>query len=157
MVSVLKLVVASLPTSLNVVRSMVSCEPMIEAKGLRLQTTFDGTLGQIVSNRLKLKQIALNLLTNAAKYTLAGKIELGMSAVGDERWLLRVADTGRGMPPAVRDSLFKNFARTTKRGGTGLGTKIVHDVVAAHGGRVEVDSELGRGTTFSLWLPMSRQ
>ena len=58
------------------------------------------------------------------------------------------------MPPEVRDSLFTSKAVSTKPGGTGLGTKIVKDVVAAHGGSISVDSQEGVGTTFHIRLPL---
>jgi signal transduction histidine kinase len=67
---------------------------------------------------------------------------------------LSVIDTGRGMPPEVRDSLFGTEAISRKAGGTGLGTKIVKDVVDAHGGSITVASQEGVGTTFHLSLPV---
>ena len=67
---------------------------------------------------------------------------------------LAVADTGRGMPPEIRDRLFSARAVSTKKGGTGLGTKIVKDVVDAHRGKIWVDSEPGVGTTFHLRFPL---
>ncbi|MGH7228315.1 MAG: sensor histidine kinase, partial [Nitrospiraceae bacterium] len=66
---------------------------------------------------------------------------------------LSVADTGRGMSPETRDSLFTSRVISRKAGGTGLGTKIVKDVVDAHKGRITVKSEVGKGTTFHLTLP----
>jgi len=68
--------------------------------------------------------------------------------------LVSVSDTGRGMPPEVRDRLFTAHAISTKKEGTGLGTKIVKDVVDAHGGRISVESEQGVGTTFYMHLPI---
>ena len=68
--------------------------------------------------------------------------------------VIRVADTGRGMPPEIRDSLFTKGAISGKSGGTGLGTKIVKDVVVAHGGTITVESEQGTGTTFTMELPV---
>jgi signal transduction histidine kinase len=65
-----------------------------------------------------------------------------------------VMDTGLGMPPEVRESLFTDQAISRKIGGTGLGTKIVKDVVDAHRGEITVDSELGVGTTFRIRLPV---
>ena len=65
-----------------------------------------------------------------------------------------VEDTGRGMPPEIRDTLFTPAAKSSKRGGTGLGTKIVKDAVDAHHGRITVESELGVGTTFHIYLPL---
>ena len=67
---------------------------------------------------------------------------------------LAVADTGRGMTPEIRERLFSAKALSTKRGGTGLGTKIVKDVVDAHKGKIWVASELGVGTTFHLRFPL---
>jgi signal transduction histidine kinase len=68
--------------------------------------------------------------------------------------VLAVADTGRGMPPEVRNSLFTARAISRKPGGTGLGTKIVKDVVDAHGGEITVESKEGVGTIFTMRLPI---
>lgn len=65
-----------------------------------------------------------------------------------------MTDTGRGMPPEIRDSLFSARAVSRKAGGTGLGTKIVKDVVEAHKGQITVESEIGVGTTFHIRLPL---
>jgi signal transduction histidine kinase len=66
--------------------------------------------------------------------------------------VISVVDTGNGMSPEVRDSLFTYRAISSKAGGTGLGTKIVKDVVDAHGGTISVESEEGKGTTFHITL-----
>ena len=65
-----------------------------------------------------------------------------------------MADRGRGMPPEIRDRLFSAKAVSTKKGGTGLGSKIVKDVVDAHKGKIWVESEPGVGTTFHLRFPL---
>ena len=67
-----------------------------------------------------------------------------------------VTDTGRGMPPEIRDSLFTSRAISRKAGGTGLGTKIVKDVIDAHKGHINVESKVGEGTTFHLILPLQQ-
>jgi signal transduction histidine kinase len=67
--------------------------------------------------------------------------------------IFSVADTGRGMSSEVRESLFTNRVISRKHGGTGLGTRIVKDVVDAHGGWIRVESEEGKGTTFVFSLP----
>ena len=69
--------------------------------------------------------------------------------------IVSVADTGRGMPPEVRDSLFRSRIFSRKAGGTGLGMKIIKDVVDAHKGRITVESKEGVGTTFYLRLPLN--
>lgn len=138
---------------------VISCEPAIEAKGLRLQSAFDGALDEVVSNRLKLKQVALNLLTNAAKYTKAGQIELTMIAVAHERWRLRVADTGVGIGASDRERVFKEFERATGDDipGAGLGLAIVTELCRVLEGEICFDSQEGAGTIFEITFPMRLQ
>jgi len=97
-----------------------------------------------------------NLINNAiAEVPSGGSISVfGKEEVPGVGILVSVSDTGRGMPPEVRDRLFTTQAISTKKEGTGLGTKIVKDVVDAHGGRISVKSELGVGTTFYMYLPI---
>jgi signal transduction histidine kinase len=136
-----------------------SCAPAIEAKGLRLQTAFDGALDDVVSNRLKLKQIALNLLTNAAKYTKAGQIELTMIATEGECWRLRVSDTGVGIGASDRERVFKEFERATDDDipGVGLGLAIVKELCRVLEGDIRFDSQEGEGTIFEITFPMRLQ
>ncbi len=135
---------------------VVSCEPAIEGKGLRLQTSFDGALQMIVSNRLKLKQVALNLLTNATKYTRAGQVELSMTAVQDDRWCLRVSDTGVGIDASDRERVFKEFERAAADDipGAGLGLAIVKELCRVLEGEIRFDSHEGKGTVFEISFPM---
>ncbi len=97
-----------------------------------------------------------NLINNAipevpsgGTITIEGRVEEGNKAV-----LLSVADTGKGMKPEIRERLFTNRVVSTKSGGTGLGTKIVKDVVTSHGGSISVESQEGVGTTFYIRLPL---
>ena len=78
----------------------------------------------------------------------------GSHEPGSPQVALSVSDTGRGMPPHIRERLFSARAVSTKKGGTGLGTKIVKDVVDAHQGTIWVESEQGIGTSFHLQLPL---
>lgn len=97
-----------------------------------------------------------NLVNNAIAEVPSGGSVTVFGQVLPEQGLIeiKVADTGNGMPPDVRDSLFTPRVRSSKSGGTGLGTKIVKDVVTAHGGTISVESQLGEGTTFTLCLPI---
>ena len=100
----------------------------------------------------QLKQVVLNLLYNALEAMPEGGT-LALRTGGEPGWaLLSVADTGPGIPPAIRDSIFDPFF-TTKPEGTGLGLTLAHRLVEAHGGRLEVESEPGRGSAFRVWLP----
>ncbi|MFB9126926.1 sensor histidine kinase [Paraburkholderia dipogonis] len=135
---------------------VISCESAIEAKGLRLLTAFDGALDVVVSNRLKLKQVALNLLTNAAKYTKAGQVELSMTATENDRWRLRVSDTGVGIGASDRERVFKEFERATDEDipGAGLGLAIVKELCRVLQGEIRFDSQEGKGTIFEISFPM---
>jgi signal transduction histidine kinase len=90
---------------------VTTCRPAIEAKGLRLSTVFDAGVTMVLSNRIKVKQVALNLLSNATKYTNAGEIELAMGGHGEGGWYLRVADTGVGIAQSDRERVFDEFER----------------------------------------------
>lgn len=109
----------------------------------------------------RLKQVVLNLVTNAIKYTPAGgRVTLGLGRV--EQWArLTVTDTGPGIAPEEQQRIFERFyridkARSRAMGGAGLGLAIAMRITQLHGGRLEVTSEgiPGKGSTFSLWLPL---
>jgi heavy metal sensor kinase len=106
----------------------------------------------------RLKQLLLNLVDNAIKYTpKGGKVTLGLRRA--KGWaVLSVTDTGVGIPEKDLPHIFERFyrvdkARSRAAGGTGLGLPIVQWIVLAHGGRIEAQSEPGKGTTFTVWLP----
>jgi hypothetical protein len=138
---------------------VASCGPAIEAKGLRLDRSFDARLGSATSNRLKLKQIGLNLLTNAAKYTKAGEVELAMSARGDSHWCLRVSDTGVGIGASDQERVFEEFERANQEDvpGAGLGLAIVKELCRLLDGELRFASHEGAGTTFEIVFPLRLQ
>lgn len=114
------------------------------------------TLPLIQADERRLFNAMYNLVNNAVpevppggSVTVRGRTEQEGTAIS-----LSVVDTGKGMPPEVRDSLFTYQALSRKAGGTGLGTKIVKDVVDAHGGRITVETEQGLGTSFHITLPV---
>ena len=113
-------------------------------------------LPEIACYPAKLNQVVLNLIVNAIDACPAGGkvvISTGPAAQGVE---LRVSDNGTGIPPEIRDKIFDPFFTTKPPGqGTGLGLSICHGIVADHGGTIRVESEMGRGTTFTVWLPMA--
>ena len=110
---------------------------------------------------MRLRQILLNLAANAVKFTEVGSVTLRVMSVDGERdqVALEVIDTGIGIPPSEQDRLFAPFSQldgsiTRKFGGTGLGLAIVTDLVKLLGGRIDVESEPGVGTTFRATLPL---
>lgn len=136
----------------NVVKTL---RLLVSQKNISLGTENLDALPPIQADERRLFNVFYNLVNNAipevpsgGTITIRGEVQL------DKRTLvLWVSDTGRGMPPEVRDSLFTKRVISRKPGGTGLGTKIVKDVIDAHGGWIKVESEEGRGTTFTLGLP----
>jgi two-component system phosphate regulon sensor histidine kinase PhoR len=101
----------------------------------------------------------LNLLDNALKYNQpGGQVTLRLSQQ-DQQAVLEVSDTGIGIPPESVPRIFERFYRVDKgrardEGGTGLGLAIVKHVVQTHGGQVDVESRMGKGTTFRVKLPL---
>ena len=127
-----------------------------EHRRVRLSTLNLEDLPVIQADESRLFNAIYNLVNNAIPETPAGgtvTIEGRHQSDGDTLTLL-VSDTGRGMPPEVRDSLFSRRVISRKVGGTGLGTKIVKDVVDSHFGSITVESEEEKGTTFLITLPL---
>ena len=99
-------------------------------------------------------QVFQNLLSNAIKYTPQGEITVGAEATDVNKVRCWVRDTGMGIPPDRLLKIFEKFETDpTKKGGLGLGLPIVKQIVEAHGGQIFVESEVGRGSTFSFVLP----
>ena len=143
----------------------VSFEPLTSAKGLSLKCEIDPELkGTFISDPLRLRQIVNNLLSNAVKFTSEGGITLTASFVpkGDPAFSgnhlkLSVIDTGKGMEPGDRERIFQEFTRlpgAQGEEGFGLGLSIVRMLVQLLEGRIEVDSVLGKGSTFTLRVPL---
>jgi len=111
-------------------------------------------------DRAQLGLLLSNLLDNALRHTSAkGSVCVRLEA-SESRATLQVNDTGEGIPASELPRVFERFyrvdkARTRQTGGTGLGLAIVRHVAEAHGGTVRVDSELGRGSTFTVSLPVA--
>ncbi len=127
-----------------------------DEKGIALRTEGLDGLPAILADRQRLYSAFYNLINNAIpEVSPGGAITVrGRLADTGDAMLLSVSDTGRGMPKDVRDSLFSDRAISRKAGGSGLGTRIVKDVVDAHGGRITVESQEGIGTTFLIQLPL---
>jgi two-component system phosphate regulon sensor histidine kinase PhoR len=132
-------------------------QPKAEERGQTLHTAaMDGL--QVLADPAALRQILLNLVDNAVKYTPAGgKVEIAAAAAGD-RTLISVRDTGIGIPRADIHRIFERFyrvdkARSRQLGGTGLGLAIVKHLLEAQHATITVESELNRGSTFTLSLP----
>ncbi len=108
----------------------------------------------VVHDPVQIQQVALNLLLNAIQaIPEAGRIEIRLENRGDFA-VLRVSDTGRGIPRSILPKIFRPFF-TTRKEGTGLGLPLTRGIVESHGGRIEVTSEPGKGTCFEVRLPLA--
>ncbi len=110
-------------------------------------------------DRDKIKQVFLNIIHNACKYTKpGGKITISLDSAEGEA-VIKVADTGIGIPEEDRERVFERFYRVDKTrsreyGGTGLGLAIAREITAAHNGTIAMESELGHGTTVTVRIPL---
>jgi signal transduction histidine kinase len=131
--------------------------PVAQEKGVRLTIEGFDEVRAIQADGDRLFNAFYNLVDNAIDATDGGGAVTIRGAENQTARAVRVSvkDTGRGMPPGILASLFKPGAISRKKGGTGLGTKIVKDVVDAHGGTVRAESEEGKGSTFHLTLPFN--
>lgn len=130
---------------------------LAQERSITLATENLELLPLIVVDSRRLYNALYNLINNAIpEVPFGGTVTVrGKTIPNENAIVISIIDTGGGMPPEIRDRLFTKGVVSTKPGGTGLGTKIVKDVVDAHGGRVWVESELGKGTTVHVLLPLS--
>jgi len=121
-----------------------------------LTTKASPSLPQVHADPARLKQIFNNLLSNALKFTPEGGTVLLSAHPQGDRVAFRVSDTGIGIPQSSLPRLFEGFYQVRQnQGGTGLGLMISKQLVEAHGGTIQVASELGKGTTFTFTMPAS--
>lgn len=134
-----------------------------EKAGLELRYVPEAELPDLDLDQRRMYNAVYNLVYNAIQATPSGgsvtvRTGLTRDAAGPNKTcvVLEVCDTGSGIPPEVLPHLFTDRIRTTKSGGTGLGTKIVRNVMEAHGARLEAESVVGEGTTIRCLIPLSR-
>lgn len=143
--------------AIDAVRTIVN--ERATAKGLDFVATIDAGLPRfVIGDPTRLRQILINLMVNAVKFTEQGSVELRV-APEDDRIIFSVRDTGIGMNETALSRLFKPFSQaddsvTRKYGGTGLGLMISKELIEAMGGSIEVESASGVGTVFWFWLPL---
>ncbi len=156
----LKLDLASV--SLAVLAKLVkeAFQPRARDKGVRIVLDFAPALPQVLADAQRVRQVLSNLVSNALRHTASGgEIRMTGGARGGGV-ILRVEDTGTGIPPDDLPHIFDRFyrgdrSRSRSGGGSGLGLAIAKQLVEAHGGGIEVESEVGRGTAFVVTLPVA--
>ena len=163
-----KLVLANAPMSLHSVAASATALFRANAESRNLSLTLemgDGVPDGVVGDAPRLKQVLLNLIGNGVKFTEKGGVTLGLQRVPEEdddlppRVRFTVTDTGIGMTASALSHIFQPFhqvdsTRSRLRGGTGLGLAISQRIIEAMGGRIEVDSRSGTGSSFSFTLTL---
>ncbi len=142
-------------TSLNEVveKTLELLRPEVENRAITVKTRLARNLTATPVDAAQLQQVLVNLVKNAAQaMTTGGTLTLQTGETSEDVWV-SVTDTGGGIPQEQINRIFEPFY-TTKTKGTGLGLMIVQRIVRAHNGRIELDSHVGRGTTFRIWLPL---
>jgi PAS domain S-box-containing protein len=139
-------------------RVLVLTTHLFAPKRIVLETAFSQGLPNVMVDRHMIEQVLMNLVLNAV-HAMAdgGKLTIRTSVV-EGVCLIEVCDTGSGIPSAILPRIFDPFFTTNREGeGTGLGLSVSLGIVERHGGKILVDSEVGKGTTFTLCLPVSRE
>jgi two-component system sensor histidine kinase BaeS len=138
--------------------ALVSWREAAHQKDLAWEVVIPADLPSLEADADRLAQALGNLLSNALKYTPPGGTVSVKAGVKDEEVWIQVSDTGPGISPAEQAKIFTSFyrGRTSDRfpQGMGLGLTIAHDLIAAHQGRLEVESEPDQGSRFTIWLPL---
>jgi two-component system, sporulation sensor kinase E len=143
------------PASLNhvVQKTVELLQPELENRGVHVKTRLARQLPPAPIDSQQMQQVLVNLIKNAIQaMTKGGTLTIQTGETSEGVWV-SVIDTGGGIPQEQINRIFEPFY-TTKKKGSGLGLMIVQRIVRAHGGRIELESQVGRGTTFRIWLPL---
>lgn len=157
-------------TSFNLKTMIESCAALVrpesDRKHLDLKIEFHGDVPEfVISDELRLRQVITNLLGNAVKFTTHGYVKISVKGenTADQKWLMKISisDTGPGIDPAQHERIFQAFEQgdnslTRNAGGTGLGLSITRTILGRLDGAVILESEPGRGSTFTITLPVQQ-
>jgi two-component system phosphate regulon sensor histidine kinase PhoR len=140
-------------------RVLTALQALADKKNIRLVSNINDDLAIFEGDEDKIQSALTNLVNNAIKFTPRdGRVCVSVRQ-RDDQLVMRVSDTGMGIPKEALPRIFDRFYRVPHPGkhiqGTGLGLAIVRKIVTMHGGRIEVESELNRGTTFTIFLPLT--
>ncbi len=142
-------------------KTVLSLRPKLDQKKLVVSVDIPGDLPNVLADPNRLSQVLVNILDNSIRFTPdEGRIEI-TAAIWDDSINISITDTGKGIPPGDLPHIFERFfrsdrSRSRETGGTGIGLAIVQELVAAHGSVVTVTSEIGKGSTFSFNLKISK-
>ena len=130
--------------------------PQVEAKGLKLRVELSVDLQQVEVDRTQIERVISNLVINALRHTKHGEIKINAEQ-RDGNVAVSICDTGSGIPTEYLPHIFDKFVQVpdAPTGGAGLGLTISKSIVEAHGGQISVQSQVGRGSTFTFTLPLA--
>jgi signal transduction histidine kinase len=137
---------------------IASIGALAQTKGIEVRAVVSPDLPVGYGDERRLTQVLLNIVGNAIKFTDAGSVEVHANAIGDH-FVIAVRDTGPGIPAADQARIFEDFQQidnsiTRQKGGTGLGLSIARRLINVHGGRIDLQSTPGAGSTFTIFLPI---
>jgi signal transduction histidine kinase len=142
---------------------MAELDAVIARSKLAVTPTLSSDVPLVFSDRQKVKQIVVNLLSNALKFTHEGGIDISITVQPEARTAtIEVADSGIGIAPENHEKIFEDFRQvddspSRQYGGTGLGLAICRRLANALGGRISVRSRIGEGSTFTLTIPVQAE
>ena len=144
----------------DVIQAVVAgTQPLATEKSLVLKTTVPADMPAALGDERRISQVLLNLVGNAIKFTDSGEVRIDVAAENGDL-LVSVSDTGPGIPETDREKIFDEFRQAEgslaqRKGGTGLGLAIAKKIVELHGGKIWVESEVGKGSKFTFTLPIN--
>jgi len=137
---------------------MLVLQPLAKEKNIRLKANISNELPKLPADESKIESVVTNLINNAIKFTPEGGQVTVNAKLQEEQVIISVEDTGMGIPENDLQKIFERFYRVHRQGkqiqGTGLGLSIVNEIVKTHDGKIEVQSTLNKGTTFTVFLPL---
>ena len=140
---------------------LTALEPLAGKKNIKLEPRISNELPKLSADESKIESVIINLINNAIKFTPEnGRVSISVEAT-DGQMSIRISDTGMGIPAEALPKIFNRFYRVYRPGkeiqGTGLGLSIVNKIVSMHNGRIEVESEIDQGTTFTVFIPLAAE
>ncbi|HEY0077379.1 MAG TPA: ATP-binding protein [Pyrinomonadaceae bacterium] len=159
----MRLDLSSVELPLLVAELRETVAPLAREKGIALEEHIPEELPPLHADRVKLRRVLVNLVSNALKFTSkGGRVEIRAAQIGDRMARISVADTGVGIQPEDLERLFDKYEQARSRAtrsekGTGLGLYITRQLVELHGGEISVTSEVGKGSTFSFTIPVAQR
>jgi signal transduction histidine kinase len=145
------------PTDLALLigETVASLRAQATASGVALNTEIAPNVPMLNLDPARIRQVLENLITNALRYTSGGgKISVQLAVNSEQSTVVTVSDTGKGIAPEELPHIFDRFYKSRDSRGTGLGLAIAKNLIAAHGGEISAQSELGKGTTIRFGLPV---